>query len=266
MSHAIQGDGYETPEGLPRRASELLFLGTRWSPYFQFFGVMFRERALALRGLYDDEAWAESSLEILERLEGCGARFSISGLSRLSSFEGPAVIVSNHMSTLETLILPGLVAPRKPCTFVVKVELLHGPIWGPIMRSRDPIAVTRKDARRDLETVLGEGRRLLSSGRSVVVFPQATRRDVFSRAEFNSIGAKLASRAGVPLLPVAVKTDYWGNSPLFRGFGPVRRDRRVHIEFGEPMPVSGRGKAEHEASVDFIESRLRAWGAPIAET
>ena len=42
------------------------------------------------------------------------------------------MIVSNHMSTLETLILPGLVAPRKPCTFVVKIELLHGPIWGPI--------------------------------------------------------------------------------------------------------------------------------------
>ena len=34
--------------------------------------------------------------------------------------DGPAVIVGNHMSTLETFALPGLVVPFKPLTFVVK--------------------------------------------------------------------------------------------------------------------------------------------------
>jgi hypothetical protein len=36
------------------------------------------------------------------------------------------------------------------------------------------------------------------------------------------------------------------------------------IEFAPPIPVSGRGKAEHEACVDFIEGRLRSWGAEMA--
>jgi 1-acyl-sn-glycerol-3-phosphate acyltransferase len=95
------------------------------------------------------------------------------------------------------------------------------------------------------------------------VFPQGTRTELWKRSGFNSLGVKLASKAGVPIMPVALKTDFWGSSGLFRGFGPVRRDRMIHIEFGEPMSISGRGKTEHEACLDFIESRLRAWGAKM---
>ena len=69
----------------------------------------------------------------------------------------------------------------------------------------------------------------------------------------------------MPVVPVAIKTDYWGNSTILRGFGPVRRDRPVMIEFAQALTVSGRAKAEHEAIVDFIEGRLRAWGAAIGD-
>jgi 1-acyl-sn-glycerol-3-phosphate acyltransferase len=160
--------------------------------------------------------------------------------------------------------LPGLVVPLKPVTYVVKEKLLRGFFWGPIMRSRGPIPVSRTDPRADLETVLREGCARLAAGISVIVFPQGTRRDVFDRTQFNSLGVKLAAKAGVPLVPVAVRTDYWGSSGVFRGFGPVHRDRPIRIEFGSPITVSGRGKAEHEACLEFIESRLRAWGAPVA--
>ncbi len=265
MAELIAGDRYDTQEGIRPCLREYLLLGTRWSPYTNFFGVMFRSRALALKGLYNDEAWSESSMEIIRRLERCGANIHISGLDNVRALTGPAVFIANHMSTFETLILPALVNPIRPCTYVVKEKLMKGFLWGPIMRSRDPISVTRKDARKDLDTVMTEGVRLLSSGRSIIIFPQGTRTSVFSRAGFNSLGVKLASRAGVPVVAVALKTDYWGNSPVFRGFGPVHRKRPVMLEFSLPIPVSGRGKAEHEAVVDFIEGRLRSWGAPIAE-
>ncbi|MBP7095313.1 MAG: 1-acyl-sn-glycerol-3-phosphate acyltransferase [Spirochaetia bacterium] len=261
----IEGDRYETPEGVRPCLREYLMLRTRWSPYTNFFGVMFRARALALKGLYDDAAWAASSLDVIERLERCGAKFRISGLDKVRALTGPAVFVANHMSTFETTVLPGLIQPIRPVTYVVKEKLMKGPIWGPIMRSRDPIAVTRRDPRGDLEKVLTEGTRILGEGRSIIIFPQGTRTDLFERAKFNSLGVKLAIRAGVPVMPVALKTDYWGNSPLFRGFGPVRRDRPVHLEFGDAMAVSGRGKAEHEKCVEWIEGRLREWGAAIAE-
>lgn len=265
MIERISGDRYDSPDDIPSCLREYLMLGTRWSPYSQFFGVMFRCRALAVKGLYDDKSWSDSSLEVMTRLESCGARFHISGLDHVRALQGPAVFVANHMSTLETTLLPGLICPIRPCTYVVKEKLMQGFIWGPIMRSRDPIAVTRTDPRKDMDTVMTEGQRLLSAGKSIIIFPQGTRTDVFRRSGFNSLGVKLAARVGVPVMPVALKTDYWGNSPIFRGFGPVRRDRPVMLEFGPAIPVSGRGKAEHEACVDFIESRLRSWGAAMIQ-
>ena len=265
MIQSISGDRYDSPENIPSCLREYLMFKTRWSPYTKFFGVMFRCRALAVKGSYDDKAWEESSLEVMSKLETCGARFHISGLDKVRSLQGPAVFVANHMSTLETTLLPGLINPIRPCTYVVKEKLMKGFIWGPIMRSRDPIAVTRTDPRKDMDTVMSEGLRLLGSGRSIIIFPQGTRTDVFKRSGFNSLGIKLASRAGVPVVPVALKTDYWGNSPVFRGFGPVHRDRPVMVEFGTPLPVSGRGKAEHEACLDFLESRLRSWGAAVIQ-
>jgi 1-acyl-sn-glycerol-3-phosphate acyltransferase len=262
-SEYYPGDEYATPENVRRAASEYVLLGSRWSVYLHFVAGMFRNRAVALAGRYDTEAWARSSWEIKSTLERCRARFHIQGMNGVRAAAGPLVFVSNHMSTLETLALPGLIAPIKPVTFVVKEKLLHGFFWGPIMRARTPIAVSRTDPRADLQTVLQEGCAKLAAGISVVIFPQGTRKEVFIRSELNSLGAKLAGRAGVNLVPVAVKTDYWSSSGILRGFGAIHRDRPIHIEFGKPMAVLGRGKAEHEQCLDFIESRLRTWGAAV---
>lgn len=260
MNDLFPGDAYSTPDLVPQALSEAVLLHSRWSVYSHFFATILRCRSLALRGLYDDEAWAWSSFEIIRNLERCAARFRIEGMDKVRSVQGPVVFVSNHISTLETLVLPGLIRPLKPVTYVVKQKLLGGFFWGPIMRSISPIAVSRSDPRADLEVVLREGQARLAAGISVIVFPQGTRTEVWRREGFNSLGIKLASKAGVKVVPVALKTDYWGSSGIFRGFGPVHRNRVVHIEFGDPIAVSGRGKAEHELCLDFIESRLKAWG------
>ncbi|TCW60700.1 lysophospholipid acyltransferase family protein [Treponema sp. J25] len=263
LQSPIEGDSYHTPEGIPRALREYFLLGSRWSPYSFFIASVLRYRTFALEGRYSHELFAHSSLELMHNLERCGARFSIQGLDHLRRVPGPLVLVANHMSTLETTLLPGLITPIKPVTFVVKESLLRGFFWGPIMRSRDPIPVTRRDPRQDLETVLNEGVKRLQEGISIIIFPQGTRSEVFDPRSFNSLGVKLASRAGVPLMPVALKTDFWGNGKVFRPFGAVHRDRIIHIALGEALPVSGRGKAEHEACLAFITGRLKEWGASI---
>ncbi|MCK7471118.1 MAG: 1-acyl-sn-glycerol-3-phosphate acyltransferase [Desulfomicrobium escambiense] len=240
-------------------------LGTRWSPYTSFLrNHVPRSQASATEGRYDDEAWSDSSIDVLERLERCGARFHISGLEHIRALNGPAVFVSNHMSTFETLILPGLINPIRPCTYVVKEKLLKGPVWGPIMRARAPIAVTRTDPRKDLDTVMSEGTRLLAEGRSIIIFPRGPARTCLYGPSSAALASSLPPGRGVPVVPVALKTDYWGNSPLLRGFGPVHRNRPVMIEFGAAIPVSGRGKAEHEAVLAFIEAGS-AHGAAAVE-
>lgn len=264
MVTVFEGDAYKTPDTVKRARREYLLFGSRWSPYSFFIKVIFKSRALALKGLYNEEAQTESCQELMGYLERCGARFDIRGMDNVKKLPGPVVFASNHMGTMETTVLPGLIRPMKPVTYVVKEQLVKGPIWGPIMRSWDPITVTRKDPRRDLETVLSGGLGRLARGISIIIFPQGTRTEIFDRTRFNSLGIKLAAKAGVPLIPVAVKTDYWSNGALFKGFGPVHRDRTVYIEFGEPLIVEGRGKVQHEACLDFIEGRLRQWGARVS--
>ncbi|HUX13984.1 MAG TPA: lysophospholipid acyltransferase family protein [Spirochaetia bacterium] len=257
-------DRYETAEETHISLFNRLTCGWRWSLYFEYAGVVFEARRQAVQGKYDDSAWVESSYRVLRAIERNRGRFDIVGINRLREISSgaPYVFISNHMSTLETQVLPCLIAPFMRVTFVVKKGLTTNLIFGPVMRSRDPIAVGRKNPREDLETVLTNGKELLSNGVSIVVFPQSTRTPVFSREGFNSLGIKLAARAGVPVVPVAVKTDFWSEKALLRGFGRIWPERTIHFEFGDPITVNGRGRDEHQAVMDFIELRQEQWRSP----
>jgi len=251
-------DTYRTPAGR-RSAWTRLCPVPRVNLYLPVLGVVIRANRLARQDRYGDREWVHSSLTILRALEGTGMRVSVEGLEHLRALEGPAVFLGNHMSTLETFVLPGIIHPVRPVTFVVKGSLLTYPLFGPIMRSRDPVAVGRRNPREDLTAVLRGGAERLGRGISVIVFPQTTRTSRFDPAQFNTIGVKLAARAGVPVVPVALRTDAWGNGRWVKDFGPVHPDRPVHFRFGEPLVVEGKGAAAHEATVRFIQEALAEW-------
>ncbi len=254
-------DRYATSPVAPVSFFNLILGGWRWAFYAQYVMCVLRARKMAVRGLYDDSAWAESSFSVLRTIERNRGRFEITGIDNVRSAagQGPLIFISNHMSTLETQVLPVLIAPFMPVTFVVKERLTTSPVFGPIMRSRDPITVSRKNPREDLEAVLRGGVERLQRGVSIIVFPQSTRSPVFDPDAFNTLGVKLASKAGAPVMPIAVKTDFWGDGGLFRGFGPIRPERTIHIEFGSLLKVAGRGKDQHHEIVEFIKSRLSRW-------
>ena len=127
------------------------------------------------------------------------------------------------------------------------------------MRSRKPIAVGRVNPKKDFQTVLVEGSRILEEGISIVVFPQATRLVEFIPEKFNSLGIKLARRAGVKVVPAALKTDFWGNGKKFRDFGPIDRSKRIYMAFGEPMTIEGNGSQQHQQCIEFVQSHYDRW-------
>jgi 1-acyl-sn-glycerol-3-phosphate acyltransferase len=214
----------------------------------------------ARRGLYGDEGWVQSSLRSMRDLEGCGARFRIEGLDNFRHVTPPVVFISNHMSILETFVLPCVIQPDLHVTFVVKDTLVRHPFFGPVMRSRDPVVVGRKRAREDLETVLKGGAQKLAAGISMVVFPQATRSAAFDPGAFNTLGIKLAKRARVPFIPVALKTDFWSNGRFLKDLGPLRRSQPVRFRFGKVDHVHGNGNEQHQEIVRYIEGCLSEWG------
>ena len=96
-----------------------------------------------------------------------------------------------------------------------------------------------------------------------MVFPQATRHAWFEPGRFNTLGVKLAARAGALVVPVALCTDFLAAGRMFKDFGKVHPERPVRISFGPPQRVEGNGRAAQAATVAFIEAAMRDWGVPI---
>lgn len=259
MKVFFKSDSYHTAEDSPRALMDKLVLNSRLYFMGNFISVILKSRSLALKGQYDSEAWASSSYDIFKFTEECGGRFHIIGLENLQKCQGSVVFISNHMSTLEPMIFPCIIAPQMKVTYIVKDSLVKHPFFGPIIRSRDPIVVSRSNSREDLQTVMNKGQVLLAEGTSIIVFPQSTRRVDFSPKDLNSLGVKLASKANVQVVPIAIKTDFWENGKYLRDLGPINRSKPIHIAFGEPISIDGSGKEEHKQVVDFIASHLDKW-------
>jgi 1-acyl-sn-glycerol-3-phosphate acyltransferase len=225
----------------------------------KYASVVFKTRSQAKRGIYDTKAWEDSSYVIFKFIEKTGAVFHISGMEHIAESKEPVLFIGNHMSTLETMILPCIISPLREVTFVVKESLVRHPLFGDVMRSRNPIVVGRTDPRKDFEAVMNGGMDLFSKGISLIIFPQSTRSLHFKPEEFNSLGVKLAKKAGIKVVPVALKTDYWGNGKMIKELGPIDIRKHIWFKFGEPFSVSGTGKDDNQRIIDFIQSSLSEW-------
>lgn len=259
MKGYFDSTSYYTPEKKRSTIKDKLLLNNRLYFAFKYGGTVLRTRKEAIRGVYDTKAWADSSYEIFQFIERTGGKFHITGMENISKPSGPVLFISNHMSTLETMVLPCIVAPHREVTFVVKESLVKHPLFGDVMRSRNPIVVGRTDPRKDFEAVMNGGMELLSKGISIIIFPQSTRSLEFKPEEFNSLGVKLAKKAGVQVVPIAIKTDFWGNGKLIKELGPLNSNKPIHFKFGEPFSITGNGKEEHLQIIDFIKTSLEEW-------
>ncbi len=245
---------------------EMSFAG-RYLPSLYFYSrllmTVFRASVLARRGEYDSRKWGNSSHTILRLLEDIGVNIQVTGLENVRKPDTePCVIIGNHMSFLETLLLPVLILPH-PVTFVVKQSLLDYPVFKHVMSSSNPIAVSRTNPRQDLKTVMEEGCKRLEAGFSVVIFPQSTRSHIFDPAMMSSIGVKLAKKAHVPIVPLALKTDALRNGTIVKDFGRIDRKIPVRIAFDRPLQVSGKGAEEMDMVNQFIGTKIAEWGGEL---
>ena len=64
----------------------------------------------------------------------------------------------------------------------------------------------------------------------------------------------------MPVIPVAVISDAWGNGKLLKDFGKIDPSKKVRIGFGEPLVIKGNGNEEHQKTIDFISEKFKEWG------
>jgi 1-acyl-sn-glycerol-3-phosphate acyltransferase len=263
--HLLRSEfGYQTP---PRRKVFGSFFPSwlNFIYYLRLVSIITHAGIVGRRGDLDDEKWAWFSHRILKTVESVGGKVNISGLEALSHQSGPVVYIANHMSLLETLVLPGIALAFNRVNFVIKEELRHYPVAKHFMIALKLIAVSRQNPRDDLKVVMREGSKFISSGGSIFIFPQATRSVEFDVEGFNTLGIKLAARNGVPVVPVAVKTDFQQNGKWIKELGPIDPHKAIYFKFGEPLVVEGKGRQAHQDVIDFIVQNLLAWGGKIKE-
>jgi len=152
--------------------------------------------------------------------------------------KGPAVVVCNHVSFMDPIILGGSVA--RPMRFVMYYKIFKMPFLSFIFRNAKAIPIASRAEDEDLmnaafEKVDAE----LAAGNIVCIFPEGRITTDGEVQRFRPGIEKIIARRPVPVIPVALGR-LWGSWFSRRKQGGIRKIpgrlfARVPIFFGEPV-------------------------------
>ncbi len=219
-------------------------------------------------GRLDQARWAEFCFSTVTHAEHLGMNVIVEGFDHRLKVDGPVMYLCNHMSMTETILLPPILLAVRPLSYVAKASLAHLPLLAKAADHMGMVPVTRTSPRADLVNLLKVGTERIQVGNDFLIYPQGARCEVFSRAKYSSIGAKLAEKANCPIVPIVVDTRCQPTrkrgmlKKIFKDFGPVNPAYDIHVAFG-PAIAPDRAKLMHEAAFDWMASKLSEWGLPV---
>ena len=181
----------------------------------------------------------------------------VSGLDSLLKLNGPALIVANHSSHLDTpLLLCTLPDGMRRRTAVAAAADYFFDTWWRATASAivfNTFPIERRGGK--LSSTPGD---LLEDGWNVVVFPEGTRSPDGWMERFRMGAAYLAVEHGVPVIPVGIKGSF-AAMPRGRGW-PVPGRPTVAVRYGDPLHP-----AEGESARDFAPRISAAVSALLDE-
>ncbi|HET8643953.1 MAG TPA: lysophospholipid acyltransferase family protein, partial [Vicinamibacteria bacterium] len=159
---------------------------------------------------------------------------------------GPAVVVSNHPSYLDPLLLS--VQVERPIYFMAWDALFKVPLLGALMRAFGAFPV---DVRRGKGgEAFDKARALLDRGEVIGLFPEGKRsRTGWMEPALRAGAARLALQAGAPLVPASIT----GAFRAWPHYQALPRPGRVRVRF-HPLvdPVPYRELPEESAVVELL--------------
>lgn len=181
-------------------------------------------------------------------------RLRLHGIEKNVPDEGPALLVCNHVSYMDALILSASV-PR-PVRFVMYYKIFNIPVMSWIFRTAKaiPIAGARENPEL-MQRAFDEIDAALADGQIVGIFPEGALTRDGEIAAFKSGLEKVLEKRPVPVVPMALKgmwTSMWSHRD-----GRMRRMRvprrfRAHVEVVAGEIIDGNG-----ATAEQLEARVR---------
>lgn len=153
--------------------------------------------------------------------------------------EGPALLVANHLSYLDPLVLGALV----DAVPISKADLARWPMFGRAARRLGVLFVARNEAR-SRRAVMGAAERVLRDGGIVLNFPEGTTTDGSAVLPFKKGLFGVAQALGVPVVPAALVCEprelAWIGDDTFVPHYlrlAAMRNARVVVKLGAPLPA-----------------------------
>ena len=178
-----------------------------------------------------------------------GIHYRVIGTENLP--RNPAVILSKHQSTWETLAFQTIFPPQ---VLVLKRDLLWIPFFGWGLALTSPIAIDRSSGARALKRMAELGRERLAQGFWIAIFPEGTRVPPGERRKYHPGGAWLAVHCEAAVVPVAHNAGrLWGRNAF------LKRPGTVTVEIGAPIdPRQHTAVTLNSAVEQWIEGRMAA--------
>ena len=167
-------------------------------------------------------------------------RLEKTGLERIPD-EGGALIVANHVSFVDALIIAAAV--RRPVRFVMDHRIFGTPVLNFVFRTGKaiPIASAREDPQM-MERAFDEVAGALREGDIVCIFPEGRITDTGELYPFRPGLTRILEETPVPVVPVALR-GLWGSFFSREGGAAMRRPWRMRpfakigLAVGEPVPA-----------------------------
>ena len=187
-------------------------------------------------------AWALAMLQCLEitvQLDG------------LLPIEGPLLLVANHISWLDILVL----LTTRHYRFVSKSDVEHWPLIGTLARAAGTLFIQR-GSRRDAHQVVNSMKTRLLAGDVLALFPEGTTGNGLALLPFHGNLLQAAIDAAAPVQPVALQfvdrasgqpsqvPCYVGDDTLLQSVWRTLRSDGVcaRVRFGPPQHAHGRDR------------------------
>ncbi|WP_130620674.1 MFS transporter [Dyella amyloliquefaciens] len=180
-------------------------------------------------------------------------RVRMDGLEQIPE-EGPALLVCNHVSFMDPLVL--MANLRRPARFVMYYKIFNIPVLNFVFHTAKAIPIAgQKEDPAVLQRAYDDVDAALADGELVCIFPEGGLTRDGDIAPFRPGVARILDRRPVPVVPLALR-GLWGSvwsrrdSMLHRSRLPRRFRARVELVAGAPI-------APTDARMATLEARVR---------
>lgn len=187
---------------------------------------------------------------MLGNIKRSGSTVEVSGTEHLPN-SGNVVFISNHQGNFDIPLLMAYI--DMPKGFISKIEAKKIPIVVKWMELIHCVFMERSTLKGAAGAIM-EGIKVLKAGHSLVIFPEGTRSRGDQIGEFKHASFKLATKPGIPIVPVTIDGSYKIMEQNHNWIKPAHVKITIH-----PMVITkGLSKEELAALPDQIVDTIRS--------